>query len=54
MAAYDLDPGDVIHVDAGTYRLYRNITLDTQDSGVRIEGPGALPAAPLASAGRGD
>ena len=34
LAAYDLDLGDVIHVDAGTYRLYRNLTLDTQDSGV--------------------
>ncbi|HVT26923.1 MAG TPA: right-handed parallel beta-helix repeat-containing protein, partial [Lacipirellulaceae bacterium] len=44
LAAYDLDPGDVIHVDSGTYRIYRNIQLSTQDSGVRIEGPAALPA----------
>ena len=37
--AYNLDPGDVIHVDAGTYTLLRNITLVNQDSGVKIEGP---------------
>jgi hypothetical protein len=44
LAAYDLDSGDVIHVDSGTYRIYRNVQLASQDSGVRIEGPGALPA----------
>ncbi len=38
LAAYDLHPGDVIHVDAGTYSLLRNITLSSQDSGVTIEG----------------
>lgn len=40
--AYDLDAGDVIHVDAGTYRMYRGVQLEAQDSGVRIEGPGAV------------
>ena len=44
LSAYDLDALDVIHVDTGSYRLYRNVLLATQDSGVRIEGPGALPA----------
>ena len=44
LAAYDLDAGDVIHADTGTYRIYRNARLTAQDSGVRIEGPGALPA----------
>lgn len=47
LAAYDLDPGDVVHVDSGTYRIYRNVQLASQDSGVRIEGPGALPAGQL-------
>jgi Right handed beta helix region/Putative Ig domain/Dockerin type I domain len=37
--AYDLDPGDIIHVDAGTYDLLRNITISVQDSGVTILGP---------------
>ncbi len=39
IAAYDLDPGDVIHVDSGNYNLIQNIVLTNQDSGVRIEGP---------------
>ena len=38
--AYDLDPGDVIHVDAGTYSLLATSSSTAQDSGVRIEGPG--------------
>ena len=41
LAAYDLDPGDAIHVDTGTYALVRNVILDSQDSGVLIEGPAA-------------
>lgn len=36
--AYDLEPTDVIHVDAGRYTLPRNLALGTEDSGVRIEG----------------
>ncbi|HEY6563658.1 MAG TPA: right-handed parallel beta-helix repeat-containing protein, partial [Pirellulaceae bacterium] len=39
LAAYDLDPGDIIHVDAGTYTLTQNVAIGSQDSGVRIEGP---------------
>ena len=39
LTAYDLDPGDTIHVAAGTYQLIRNIVLAEQDSGVRILGP---------------
>ena len=42
--AYDLDAGDTVHVDAGTYTLYRNLVIDAQDSGVRIVGPAAVPA----------
>ncbi|MBM4013282.1 MAG: hypothetical protein FJ286_18305, partial [Planctomycetes bacterium] len=38
LAAYDLDAGDVIHVDAGTYRLVRNIEVGSGDSGVILEG----------------
>ena len=44
LAAYDLDSGDVIHVDTGTYRLATNITITAQDSGVRIEGPSSAAA----------
>lgn len=39
IAAYDLNAGDVIHVDTGNYELLRNIVLTAEDSGVRIEGP---------------
>jgi parallel beta-helix repeat protein len=46
VAAYDLDAGDIIHVDAGSYGLVRNVVLASQDSGVRIEGP-ALGSAVL-------
>ncbi|MEX2185792.1 MAG: right-handed parallel beta-helix repeat-containing protein [Pirellulales bacterium] len=50
LAAYDLDAGDIVHVDTGTYRLYRNLVFDAQASGVRIEGPGATPAGQAAQA----
>jgi hypothetical protein len=36
--AYDLEPGDVIRVDAGTYVLTANIVIGAQDSGVVIQG----------------
>jgi hypothetical protein len=39
LSAYDLGPGDVVHVDAGTYQLLRNAVISSQDAGVRIEGP---------------
>ena len=39
LAAYDLDAGDTIHVDTGTYALAGNIVLTAQDSGVTITGP---------------
>ena len=54
LAAYDLDALDVIHVDAGTYNLVKNITIDAQDSGVRIEGPGAIGSAGVAVLNRGN
>ncbi len=41
LSAYDLDPGDVVHVDAGTYNLVRNAVFATEDSGVRIVGAGS-------------
>ncbi len=28
LAAYDLEPGDVVHVDAGAYALYKNVVLE--------------------------
>ncbi|MFN7806599.1 MAG: right-handed parallel beta-helix repeat-containing protein, partial [Planctomycetaceae bacterium] len=46
LAAYDLGPGDIIRVDVGTYNLSGNLVIETQDSGVRIEGP-AVGAAVL-------
>jgi uncharacterized repeat protein (TIGR01451 family) len=39
LAAYPLGPGDVVHVDTGTYNLDRNLVLTARDSGVTIEGP---------------
>jgi parallel beta-helix repeat protein len=39
LLAYDLDPGDVIHVEAGNYTLLTNIRLLAEDSGVTIRGP---------------
>jgi hypothetical protein len=38
---YDLGPGDVIHVDTGSYHVPINIRLGPEDSGITIEGPGA-------------
>ncbi|MCC7333449.1 MAG: right-handed parallel beta-helix repeat-containing protein [Pirellulaceae bacterium] len=38
MQAYDLGPGDVIHVDAGYYHLTRNLEIVAEDSGVIIRG----------------
>ena len=45
LACYDLDGGDVIHVDAGTYELFHNLWILPQDSGIRIEGAGAASGA---------
>lgn len=42
LTAYDLDPGDVIHVDSGTYQIAGTIVISAQDSGVRIRGPQAV------------
>ncbi len=36
--AYDLDAGDTIFVDSGTYKLLTNVTLDVVDSGATIQG----------------
>ncbi|MCC6629566.1 MAG: tandem-95 repeat protein, partial [Chloroflexi bacterium] len=38
LRAYDLDAGDVVYVDSGTYSLATNIVLDAQDSGATIQG----------------
>ncbi len=37
--SFDLDPGDTILVDTGTYNLGANILLSEEDSGVTIRGP---------------
>ncbi|RZL38827.1 MAG: hypothetical protein EOP35_04955, partial [Rubrivivax sp.] len=39
LRAYDLNPGDVVHVDSGVYRVYTNVPLEQSDSGVQISGP---------------
>lgn len=44
LLAYDFQPGDVIHVDTGNYRLYRNLLIVPQDSGVTIQGPATAEA----------
>jgi hypothetical protein len=35
---YDFGPGDVIHIDAGSYTIARDVLLGLDSSGVRIEG----------------
>ncbi|MEY3231156.1 MAG: Bifunctional hemolysin/adenylate cyclase precursor, partial [Planctomycetota bacterium] len=42
---YDLEFGDVIYVDTGTYQLTANILIEAQDAGVRIVGPSSGPGA---------
>ena len=47
LAAYDLRPGDVVHVDSGDYTLLRDLVVATSDGGaegapVTILGPAAL------------
>ncbi|RLB69862.1 MAG: hypothetical protein DRH04_04500, partial [Deltaproteobacteria bacterium] len=39
LRAYDLDAGDVVYVDTGSYKVLTNIILDAEDSGVEIRGP---------------
>ncbi|KKL74058.1 hypothetical protein LCGC14_2068690, partial [marine sediment metagenome] len=39
LAAYDLDPGDTVWVDTGTYDLVATVDIGTQDEGVTIRGP---------------
>ncbi|MFO0858027.1 MAG: right-handed parallel beta-helix repeat-containing protein [Phycisphaerales bacterium] len=39
LAAYDINPGDIIYVDAGTYNQPSTIQLLSQDAGATILGP---------------
>jgi Ca2+-binding RTX toxin-like protein len=39
LEAYDLDPGDIVYVDVGTYATPRNIVVRGDDAGVTIQGP---------------
>ena len=39
LAAYTLQPGDIVYVDTGTYNLIKNVVLGPEDSGVTFEGP---------------
>ncbi len=41
---YDLDAGDLITVNSGTYRLYRSAIFTNQDSGVSVEGSADAPS----------
>lgn len=41
--SYDLDPGDVINMASGNYRLYRNTVITNEDSGVTIRGSATIP-----------
>ncbi|MCA9135262.1 MAG: right-handed parallel beta-helix repeat-containing protein, partial [Planctomycetales bacterium] len=38
LAAYDLEPGDRIYVDGGTYSISKNLVIGAEDSGVTIIG----------------
>ena len=47
LSAYDLEPGDVVHIDTGNYIHVRNVLISGQsgigdDEGVRITGPADL------------
>jgi hypothetical protein len=46
-----IGPGDVVYVDTGSYRIFRNITLLPEHSGVRVEGPAAQGAAAVLDRG---
>lgn len=39
LRAYNLEPGDVVHVDTGNYRLFRSLVITADDAGVALEGP---------------
>jgi parallel beta-helix repeat protein len=39
LAAYDLEPHDIVYVDTGRYELLANIVIEHDDSGVSIQGP---------------
>ncbi|MCK4873492.1 MAG: right-handed parallel beta-helix repeat-containing protein, partial [Phycisphaerales bacterium] len=39
ISAYDLDTGDIIHVDTGTHQIIRDIYITASDAGVTVEGP---------------
>ena len=39
LEAYDLEPGDTVYVDTGTYHIPRNIVISADDAGVSIQGP---------------
>ena len=54
LRAYDLDAGDVIHVDTGSYALATDIRLEAQDSGVVIRGPQLAGQVALLDRGNAD
>ncbi|KKK66007.1 hypothetical protein LCGC14_2968420, partial [marine sediment metagenome] len=42
LAAYDLDPGDVVWVDPGWYNLVASVEIGSADQGITIRGPEGL------------
>jgi len=42
LRAYDLEPGDVVSIDQGSYRTYTAAQLLAEDSGVTLRGPVGL------------
>ena len=44
IGAYDLDSGDVVNLKEGAYRLYRNTSITSEDSGVTLRGSTTNPS----------
>lgn len=53
-ALIDAEPGDTVHIGAGTYRLSDGLSLDVDDVTVRGDGPGATILSFKEQAGAGE
>ncbi|MCA9210218.1 MAG: right-handed parallel beta-helix repeat-containing protein, partial [Planctomycetales bacterium] len=51
LALYDLDPGDVVHIDTGLYEQVDTLNLVANDSGVRLLGTSQVDHATVISRG---
>ena len=54
LAAYDLDPGDVVYVDAGIYNLTDDLRVLFDDAGFTLRGPDASVGTALFDRGNRD